>query len=54
MKYLDEYRNENIARGIVAELVRRATRPWVLMEICGGQTHTLDALRHRRDVARWH
>ena len=33
--------NETIARGIVAELARRATKPWVLMEICGGQTHTL-------------
>ena len=41
MKYLDEYRDEKIARGIVAELARRATRPWVFMEICGGQTHTL-------------
>ena len=41
MKYLDEYRDEKIARGIVAELARRATQPWVLMEICGGQTHTL-------------
>ena len=41
MKYLDEYRDEKIARGIVAELVRHTTRPWVLMEICGGQTHTL-------------
>ena len=41
VKYLDEYRNEVIARGIAAELARRVTRPWVLMEICGGQTHTL-------------
>ncbi|MGD0428835.1 MAG: hydrogenase formation protein HypD [Candidatus Acidiferrales bacterium] len=41
MKYLDEYRDGKIARGIVAELTRRAARPWVLMEICGGQTHTL-------------
>src|SRR5271155_3241141 len=41
MKYLDEYRDEKIARGIVAELARRATRSWVLMEVCGGQTHTL-------------
>lgn len=41
MKYLDEYRNEEIAHRIVAELGRRAKRPWVLMEICGGQTHTL-------------
>ncbi len=41
MKYLDEYRDERIARGLVAKIARRVTRPWVLMEICGGQTHTL-------------
>jgi hydrogenase expression/formation protein HypD len=41
MKYIDEYRDERIARSLVAELRRRVTRPWVLMEICGGQTHTL-------------
>jgi hydrogenase expression/formation protein HypD len=41
MKYLDEYRDERIARGLVGEIRRRSTRPWVLMEICGGQTHTL-------------
>ena len=41
MKYIDEYRDERIARGLVNEIARRATRPWVLMEICGGQTHTL-------------
>lgn len=41
MKYIDEYRDERIARGLVAELARHVTRPWVLMEICGGQTHTI-------------
>jgi hydrogenase expression/formation protein HypD len=41
MKYLDEYRDANLARPLVAEIARRVTRPWVLMEICGGQTHTL-------------
>jgi len=41
MKYIDEYRDERIARGLVAELARRVTRPWMLMEICGGQTHTI-------------
>jgi hydrogenase expression/formation protein HypD len=41
VKYLDEYRDERIARALVAEIARRATRPWVLMEVCGGQTHTL-------------
>ena len=41
MKYIDEYRDARIARSLVAGIVRRVTRPWVLMEICGGQTHTL-------------
>ncbi|MBZ5502372.1 MAG: hydrogenase formation protein HypD [Acidobacteriia bacterium] len=41
MKYLDEYRDERIARNLAAEIGRRARRPWTLMEICGGQTHTL-------------
>ena len=41
MRYLDEYRDPRIARALVASLARRVTRPWVLMEICGGQTHTL-------------
>jgi hydrogenase expression/formation protein HypD len=41
MKYLDEYRDERIARALVADIHRRVTRPWVMMEICGGQTHTL-------------
>jgi hydrogenase expression/formation protein HypD len=39
MKYLDEYRDEGLARKIVAEIHRLVTRPWVLMEVCGGQTH---------------
>ncbi len=41
MKYVDEYRDERIARTLVARLARQVTRPWVLMEICGGQTHTI-------------
>src|SRR5208337_3563300 len=41
MKYLDEYRDVKIAHALAAEIRRRSTRPWVLMEICGGQTHTL-------------
>ena len=41
MKYIDEYRDERIAHALVAEIKRRVTRPWVLMEICGGQTHTI-------------
>jgi len=41
MKYLDEYRDPKLAEAIVADIRRHVTRPWVLMEICGGQTHTL-------------
>ena len=41
MKYLDEYRSEDVAKKIVAEINRTVTRPWVLMEVCGGQTHSI-------------
>lgn len=41
MKYIDEYRDERIARALVAEIAACATQKWVLMEICGGQTHTI-------------
>ena len=41
MKYLDEYRDEALARNILAEIRRLVTRPWVLMEVCGGQTHSI-------------
>jgi hydrogenase expression/formation protein HypD len=41
MKFLDEYRNEQLVRKIVNEIARRVTRPWVLMEVCGGQTHSI-------------
>ena len=41
MKYIDEYRDETVAGKLVKELRRIVTRPWVLMEVCGGQTHTI-------------
>jgi hydrogenase expression/formation protein HypD len=41
MKYLDEYRDPVLARRLMAEIHRTATRPWTLMEVCGGQTHTI-------------
>jgi hydrogenase expression/formation protein HypD len=41
MRFIDEYRNEAEARQFVQAIAQRITRPWVLMEICGGQTHTL-------------
>jgi hydrogenase expression/formation protein HypD len=41
MKYLDEYRDSAAAEKLAAEIARTATRPWVIMEVCGGQTHTI-------------
>jgi hydrogenase expression/formation protein HypD len=41
MKYLDEYRDARIARALAADIAAHVTQPWVLMEICGGQTHTI-------------
>ena len=35
--YLDEYRDPSIARALADQIAHRATKPWVLMEICGGQ-----------------
>ena len=41
VKYIDEYRDHRIAHALAAEITSRASRRWVLMEICGGQTHTI-------------
>ncbi len=41
MKYLDEYRDPELARKLFDEIDRIATREWVLMEVCGGQTHSI-------------
>ena len=41
MKFIDEYRNQSVAEGIVKEIRRTVTKPWVLMEVCGGQTHSI-------------
>jgi hydrogenase expression/formation protein HypD len=41
VKFLDEYRDPALARRIVTEIQRLVTRPWVLMEVCGGQTHSI-------------
>ena len=47
MKYLDEYRDPAIARRHADAIARLTTRPWTLMEICGGQTHSI--VRHGID-----
>lgn len=41
MKYIDEYRNADDAERFVQLIHRTVTKPWTIMEICGGQTHTL-------------
>jgi hydrogenase expression/formation protein HypD len=41
MKYLDEYRDAEAARKLAREIARLTTRPWALMEVCGGQTHAI-------------
>ncbi|ATL32245.1 hydrogenase formation protein HypD [Streptomyces formicae] len=41
MKYLDEYRDPALGRELLGRLARTASRPWRIMEVCGGQTHTL-------------
>ena len=41
MKYLNEFRNGEIARAIAREIHQAATRPWKIMEVCGGQTHSI-------------
>ena len=41
MKYLTEFRDPELAHAVLDEIHRTVTRPWVLMEICGGQTHSI-------------
>jgi hydrogenase expression/formation protein HypD len=41
MKYIDEYRDKAAAEGYARALGRITTRPWTLMEVCGGQTHSI-------------
>ncbi|HMO16060.1 MAG TPA: hydrogenase formation protein HypD [Pirellulaceae bacterium] len=41
MKYLDEFRNGPQARRLAEEIARVTTRSWSIMEVCGGQTHSI-------------
>ncbi len=47
MKFVDEYRDAAAVRVVLEQIGDTVTRPWVLMEICGGQTHSL--IRHGID-----
>ncbi len=41
MKYLTEFRNGEIAQRMAREIAQATTRPWKIMEVCGGQTHSI-------------
>ncbi len=41
MKFLDEYRDAGAAHKLAREIHRVTTRPWTIMEVCGGQTHAI-------------
>jgi hydrogenase expression/formation protein HypD len=41
LKYLDEFRDPELAKGLLTEIERAVTQPWTIMEICGGQTHAI-------------
>ena len=41
MKYIDEFRDSKIAKYLIDEINRITTKEWVIMELCGGQTHTI-------------
>ena len=41
MKFLSKYRDADLVKKIAAEIALVQTQPWVIMEICGGQTHAI-------------
>src|ERR1700689_4886988 len=41
MEFLDEYRAPEAAKNLPAAIARAVPRPWTIMEVCGGQTHTI-------------
>jgi hydrogenase expression/formation protein HypD len=41
VKYLDEFGDPELAAGLFAEIERTVSRPWAIMEVCGGQTHSI-------------
>jgi hydrogenase expression/formation protein HypD len=47
MKYIQEYRDKTLIKAVIDDIAHKVTRPWVIMEICGGQTHAI--MRHGLD-----
>ena len=41
MKYLEEFADPDVAVRILDDIKRTVTKPWTMMEVCGGQTHTI-------------
>jgi hydrogenase expression/formation protein HypD len=41
MKFIEEYRDADLTRKLLADIQKTITRPWNLMEVCGGQTHSI-------------
>ena len=41
MKYLDEFRDPALVKRLLAEIEKEVKQPWAIMEICGGQTHSI-------------
>lgn len=41
MKYMSEYRDPELAKKYLDEIKNTVSRPWSIMEVCGGQTHSL-------------
>ncbi len=41
INFTKSFRNPELAKGLVKEIRRITTQKWVLMEICGGQTHAI-------------
>jgi len=41
VKFLSEYRDQRAAEQLSQQIWKKVTRPWTIMEICGGQTHTI-------------
>lgn len=41
MKFVDEYRDQEKAQQLATAIKRVTTRPWAIMEVCGGQTHSI-------------
>jgi hydrogenase expression/formation protein HypD len=47
MKYIDEFNDPELAKRLLEDIHATVTRPWALMEVCGGQTHSI--IRHGID-----